>query len=84
MFKFFDPNSECFAKDDAFSSHVFDVRAEGVRFYAMEEVRNYGNIVIVHIKNIFEVGGGRMYNCIPFILPPGHKLQKLSKECGIF
>ena len=74
------------AKYDAFSSHVFDVRAEGVRFYAMEKVRNYGNIVglIVYIKNIFEVGGGRMYNCIPFILTPGHKLQKPLKECGIF
>ena len=24
MFKFFDPNSECFAKYDAFRSHIFD------------------------------------------------------------
>ena len=54
LFKFFDPNSECFAKYDAFCLHVFDVHAEGVRLIAMEEIRNYGKIV--YIKNIFENG----------------------------
>ena len=38
LFKFFDPNSECFAKYDAFCSYVFDIRAEGVRLFFMEEV----------------------------------------------
>ena len=58
MFKFFDPDFECFAKYDAFCSHVFDVRAEGVRFIPMEEVRNYGKIV--YITNIVEMAGRRM------------------------
>ena len=31
LFKFFHLDSECFAKYDAFCSHVFDVRAEGLR-----------------------------------------------------
>ena len=66
LFKFFDPTSECFAKYDAFCLHVFDVRAEGVRFITVEEIRNYGKIV--YIKNIFENGWweGR----IPLILRP--------------
>ena len=80
LFKFFDSTSECFAKYNAFCLHVFDVTAEGVRFITVEEIRNYGKIV--HIKNIFENGWweGR----IPVILPPGYKLQKPSKESGIF
>ena len=50
MFKLFDPNSECFAKYDAFCSQVFDYG--GVRLIAVEEVQNYEKIV--HIKKIFE------------------------------
>ena len=80
MFKFFDPNSECFGKYDAFCSRVFDVRAKGVRLIAMEEVRNYGKIV--YIINIFEMAGGRMH--APHPIAPGHKLQKPSKESGLF
>ena len=45
----------------------------------MEEVRNYGKIV--YIKNIFEMTGGRMHAPHP---SPGHKLQKPSKESGLF
>ena len=37
MFTFFDPNSECFAKYDAFCSHIFDVRAEGVRLILLSK-----------------------------------------------
>ena len=44
---------------DAFCSHVFEVRAKGVRLIAMKEVRNHGKIV--YIKNIFEMAGGRMH-----------------------
>ena len=82
MFKLFDPNSKCFAKYDAFCSHVFDVRAEGVRLIAMKEVRNYGKIV--YVKIIFEMVEWLVRGCIPLILPLGHQLQKASKESGIF
>ena len=55
LIKFFDPNSECFAKYDAFFPHIFDyMRAQGVKLIAIEEARNYGQIV--YIKNIFENG----------------------------
>ena len=46
----------------------------------MEEVRNYESIV--YIKNIFEMAG--IGGCIPLILPPGHKLLKPLKGCGVF
>ena len=55
MFKFFDLNSECFAKYDTFCSHSFNY-ACGVRLIAIEEVRNYRKIVSLCIKNIFENG----------------------------
>ena len=51
---FFDPDSECFAKYDAFCAHVFDYACFGVRLIALEEVRSYGKIV--YIKNYFENG----------------------------
>ena len=56
-----------------FVSQIFDVRAEGVRLIAMEEVRNDGKFV--YIKNIFEMAGGKMHI---LILPPGYNLQKPS------
>ena len=77
MFQFFDPNSECFAKYDAFCSHVFDVRADGVKLIAVEEVRNYGKI-----KNIVE--NGWLEDAYPSCYLPGHKLQKPINESGIF
>ena len=54
LLKFLDRNSECFAKYDAFCSHVFDVHVKGVRLMAMEEVRNYG-------KTFLKMAGGRMH-----------------------
>ena len=80
MFKFFDPNSECFAKYDAICSHVFIVRAEGVRLIAMEEIRYYGKIAF--IKNIFE--NGWWEDAYSSSYPPGHELQKPSKESAYF
>ena len=38
VFKVFDPNSECFAKYDAFFRTFFIMRAYGVRLNAIEEV----------------------------------------------
>ena len=39
-------------------------------------------------KTLLKMTGGRMHKCIPLILPswirPGHKLQKPSKESGVF
>ena len=52
LFTFFDPNSECFAKYDAFCSHIFDYAS--LRRIAIEEVRHYGKIV--YIKMIFQNG----------------------------
>ena len=48
-YKFF----ECFAKYDAFCSHIIDY-AKDVRLVAINEFRNYGKIV--NVKNIFENG----------------------------
>ena len=41
--KFFEPNSECFAKYDTICSHIFDYVC--LRLIAIEEVQNYGKIV---------------------------------------
>ena len=59
-----------------FVSHIFDVRAEGVKLIAMEEVRNDGKFV--YIKNIFEMAGGRMHililaNLLAIIYKNHHK-----------
>ena len=82
LFKFFDPNSECYVKYDAFYSHVFDYAC--IWRIAIEEVRNYGKIV--YIKNTFEYGWWE--DACPLFYPPrsapGHKLQKPFTEFGIF
>ena len=56
MLKIFDPNSECFAKYDAFCSHIFDYAClrRSLRLSDIDEVQNYGKIV--YIKSIFENG----------------------------
>ena len=46
VFKFFDSNSECFAKYETFCSHIF--------ITGIKKVRNYRKIVC--IENIFENG----------------------------
>ena len=60
------------------------MRAHGIRLIAIEEVRNCRKIVCV--KNIFEnVLGEYAYpSSYPSGFTPGHKLEKPSKECGIF
>ena len=66
--------------------HTFSImRACGVRLIAIEESRNYGKIA--YIKNIFQNGWWEdAYT--PHPIPPesasDHKLQKPSKESGIF
>ena len=84
LFTFFDPNSECFAKYDAFCSDIFDyacLRRKAYRYQKGLNLRkNY-----VYQKHFLEVAGGRMHAPHPTPLyPPGHKLQKQSKESGIF
>ena len=82
MFKFFNPNSECFAKCDVFCLHVSNYVC--LRLIAIEKVRNYGKIVC--IKNVFE--NGWWEDAYPSSYPSGfalgHKLQKPSKESAIF
>ena len=60
------------------------MRAYGVRLTAIAEARNYGKIV--YIKNIFE--NGWWEEAYPSSCPPesvpGQKVQKPSKERGIF
>ena len=84
MFKFFDRNSGCFAKYDAFCSHIFNYACLWRRLIAIERVRNYRKTVC--IKNIFE--NGWWEDAYPSSYPsgfaPGHKLQKPPKESGIF
>ena len=84
MFKFFDPNSECFAKYDAFCLLIFNYACLGVRLVAIEEVRNYRKFVC--IKNIFENGWWQDAYPSSYLsgFAPGHKLQKPSKESDIF
>ena len=82
MFKFFDPNSGCFAKYDAFCSLIFNYAC--LRLIAIEGIRNYKKIVC--IKNIFENDWWEDAYPLsyPFGFAPGHKLQKPPKELGIF
>ena len=80
MFIFFYFDSECFAKYGAFCSNVFDyawLRRRPKVNIAIEEVRNYGKIVSYTSKTFLKMAGGRGS-------APGHKLQKTSKESGIF
>ena len=56
------------------------MRAKGGGFIASKEVQNYRKIAC--IKNIFENGWWNA--AYPTSYPPGHKLQKPSKESGIF
>ena len=60
------------------------MRASGVRLIAIEEAQNYEKIV--YIRNISKTADGRRHtpHPIPPRSAPGHKLQKLSKESGIF
>ena len=60
LFKFFDPDSECFAKYDAFGAHIFDyacLRRIGLslskRFEVMEKLYTS--------KTILKMAGGRMH-----------------------
>ena len=84
LFKFFDPNSECIAKYDAFCSHIFDYAYIRRKAYCYQKGSNYRKIV--YIKSVFE-------NCwwedafpssYPSVSAPGHKLQKPPKKSGIF
>ena len=58
MFKFFDPNSACFPKYDAFCLHIFDyacLRRKAYRYRKDSKLRiNY--IGLGYIKSIFENG----------------------------
>ena len=147
MFKFFSPTSECFAKYDAFCSHIFDyaclrrktllqskgfeimeklytsktfLKVAGRRMQGRKSVLSIGGMIQQN-RPFFDIGGddlqkliifrywgdvnwlvwGIFYfyekywgeyippgfspigGCIPFILSPGHKPQKPSKESGI-
>ena len=84
MFKLFDANSECFAKYDAFCSHIFDYacfRREAYCYRRDSKLRKN----CIHRKHFRKwlVGG-----CISFILPPGsapgYELPIPLKESGIF
>ena len=61
------------------------MRAYEVMLIVIEEVRNYGKIV--YIKKFSKMAFGRMHTPHATPLDPplyGHKLQKSSKESGIF
>ena len=47
LFKFFDPNTEYFAKYDVFCSHIFDYARLKLKLIAIEEVQNYGKIACI-------------------------------------
>ena len=87
LFRTFDPNFECFAKYDAFCSHIFDywytlllvlgslLSKTQKRLEIMKKLYSY-------TINIFE--NGWWEDAYPSSYPSGHKLQKTSKESGIF
>ena len=51
---FFNPNSECFEKYEAFCSYIFDYACLWRKAYCYQKIPNYGKIV--YTKNIFESG----------------------------
>ena len=56
MFKFFHPNSDCFAKYDTFCSHIFSYAC--LRLTAIEHIRNYRKLYAS--KTFLKMAGGRM------------------------
>ena len=57
MFKFFDRNSECFAKYDTFCSHIFNYAClRRKRLIVIEEVRNYRKLYTS--KTFLKMAGG--------------------------
>ena len=90
--KFFDPDSECFARYDAFCSHIFNYACLGREAYSYRKGSHYRKIAC--IKNIFENGWweNAYSSSYPSGFAPGHKLQRIqrgrmqnpSKESGIF
>ena len=85
LLKLFDPNSECFAKHDAFCSHIFDYACLRRKAYKslMKRVEITENLYTS--KTILKMAGGRMHTHHPTsVSAPGQKLQKPSKGSGSF
>ena len=86
LFKFFDPNCECFAKYDAFCSDIFDYACLKPKAYHCQRGSKLWKNCRLYIKNIFENGWweNAYSSTYPLGSAPGHKLQKLSKKSGTF
>ena len=71
-------------KYDAFCLNIFEYACLRRKTIAIEEIQNYEKIV--YIKHIFKNGkwGDAYPSSYPPEFAPGHKLQKPSKEFGIF
>ena len=85
MSKVFDANSECFAKYDAFCSHIFDyARLRRKRLIAIERFETMEKLFASKI--FLKLAGGRMHSPLsyPHGSAPGHKLRKSSKESAYF
>ena len=79
--KIFEPNSECFAKYDAFCSHIFDYACLWrIRLIAIEEVRNHGKIV--YIKNFSKMAFERMHT--PHATPMAISYRNHQKSLAYF
>ena len=59
MFKFFYPNSDCFAKYGTFCSHIFNYACLRLGLAAIEQVRNYRKLYAS--KTFLKMAGGRMH-----------------------
>ena len=84
MLKFFDSNSGCFAKYEAFCSHIFNNARFRRKAYSYQRGSKYRKIVC--IKIILENGWWDDAYPLSYSsgFAPGHKLQKPPKESGIF
>ena len=81
LFQFFDLNSECFAKYDAFRLHIFDYACLGRNCHRRSS-KLWKNCM--HQKHFWKWLVGGYHLSYPPGSAPGHKLQKPLKESGMF
>ena len=68
LFRFFDPNFECSAVDDAFCSHIFDYACLRRKAYCYGRGSKVCKIVCT--KTLIKMAGGRMHTPHPTSLDP--------------
>ena len=75
MFKFFDLNSECFTKYNAFCSHIFDYAFLTRNAYCFQRGSKLQKLVKLTSKTFLKMAGGKMHTPHP---TPLHKALAIS------